>query len=373
MLTAVGLLACAASSAPTQAAETVEYEVFYHHVLRNKTERELTDVVVYLPVPASDDYQRIEGFRVERDGPVHISNRTDAFGTRIKRVAVASIPPKGEAHVGFSCVVKLGPPVRIDLASRAQGTREEIPEEIRELYTRDHPIFGLAAPELRELAVRLLEDHPDPARRASAIHDLVASRLRYAGGGGWDPAPEVLERGSGSCSEFCYLFCALCRATGIPTRFVGASIFPAKSKLPFQDHGNHRWAEAWLPGLGWTPFDPTLDRAKPAKQDFVGTHHGRTLIVTRTGDKSLQLGLSYVGANNRTSEVSRTTWFTWTQGTLARLADAQRLLAEEATRGAAVAALEALVADAPGSRAAREAQALLAGLKRPAAPDGGGR
>jgi hypothetical protein len=157
------------------------------------------------------------------------------------------------------------------------------------------------------------------------------------------------------------VFCALCRATGIPTRFVGASIFPAKSTSPFQDHGHHRWAETWLPGHGWTPFDPTLDRRKPAKQDFVGTHHPRTLIVTRTGDKSLQLGLSYVGSNSHTGETTRRRWFTWTQGTGERLAAAKALL-DHGDERAAAAALRQLLIDCEGSRAAWDAKTLLATL-----------
>lgn len=352
----------APQEAPPRVQRT-EYEVFYHHVVRNKTDRELKDVIVYVPVPESDEYQQVEGFRIERRVPVHISNRTDAFGTRIKRVAVSSLPPGSEVEIGFSCVVRLGPPVRVSLdAPKARqqvaSDLEPVPAAIRDLYLRDHNIFGLADPAIKERADKLLRDYPDPVDRARAIHDLVASTLRYKGGDGWDPAPEVLKRGAGSCSEFAYVFCALCRATGIPTRFVGASIFPRDSKAPFQDHGNHRWAEAYLPARGWVPFDPTLDRAKPAKQDFVGTHHGRTFIVTRTGDKSLQLGLSYVGANSHNGETTRTRWFTWSQGTAARLEAAIKL--RDAGRHAeAERALHEIVKDSPGTRAAWEATGLL--------------
>ena len=146
-----------------------------------------------------------------------------------------------------------------------------------------------------------------------SIH--VASTLRYDAGGGWDSAPEVLERKSGSCSEFSYLFASLCRATGLPTRFVGASIFPARSTAPFEDRGWHRWVEVWLPGRGWVPFDATLDRGRPAKRTFAGTHHGRVLILSRLGARTTQLGLSYLGANTHTGETSRERWFTWEEPT----------------------------------------------------------
>ncbi|MEX2219371.1 MAG: transglutaminase family protein [Phycisphaerales bacterium] len=367
LLIALGIAAAQpATPRPDAAAAGVEYEVFYHHTLRNRTDRELRDVIVYLPVPQSDACQRVEGFRIERNTPVHISNRTDAFGTKIKRVAVASIPPKGEVEVGFSCTVRLSPPAKVNLEpakAAAADALDTIPRDIRDTYTRDHAVFGLGTAIIKDTGARLLREHPNPVHRARAIHDLIASTFKYRSEDGWDPAPEVFQRREGSCSEFSYVFCALCRATGIPTRFVGASICPREPAAadapeggPFQDKGWHRWAEAYLPGHGWVPFDPTLDRGKPAKQGFVGTHHGRTLILTRTGDKSLQLGLSYIGANSHTGETTRARWFTWSRGTGAEL---ERALRPRGSGKPDEAALRALVARWPGTRTALEASRVL--------------
>lgn len=348
---------------PAPPPPRVEYEVVYHHAVRNTTDRELRDVVVYLPVPQSDAYQQVEDFRVERSVPVRISNRTDEFGTKIKRVAIESLPPRGEAEVGFSCTVRLAPPAKVALNTSKPADLDSIPKGIRDTYTRDHRIFGLQTPIIRDAAAKLLKEHPNPVKRAHAIHDLIASTFSYRSGEGWDAAPDVLQRRSGSCSEFSYVFGALCRATGIPTRFVGASICPREPGDAFQDRGHHRWAEAYLTGHGWVPFDATLDRRKPAKQDFVGSHHGRTLIVTRTGDKSLQLGLSYLGSNNHGGEVSRSMSFTWSQGTGATLAEAIKLR-ESGKRTEADAMLRALVEKSPGTRAASEASRLLSKPRR---------
>jgi transglutaminase-like putative cysteine protease len=353
-----------------QAPAPAEYEVFYHHTLKNTTIHELKDVRIYIPVPESDSSQQVFDFRIERTAPVSISNRTDPFGTKLKRLQVASLVPGAEIDVGFSCTVRLPPPPKITpdpAKAAAPDALDQIPADIRALYTRDHPIFGLASEPIRAAAAKLLKDHPNPVDRARAIHDLVASTLKYEAGGGWDPAPAVLERRRGSCSEFCYVFCALCRATGIPTRFTGATIFPAQSKAPFDDRGHHRWAQAYLPGHGWVDFDPTLDAGKPPRQTFVGTHHARTLVLTRTGDKSLQLGLSYLGANSHTGETSRTMRAVWSQGTMATLAQARAAL-DKGDTAAATATLERLTREQPGTRAAAEAQVLLHSLPRPDQP-----
>ncbi len=287
------------------------YRVTYHHAVTNRTKQRLEGVVVYLPVPVSDDYQTVSGFRVLREAPVQISNRSARYGLQVKRLALPPLEPGQRFEVGFAVDVALAEPVAVDLTAPASD--EPIPEAIAADYLGDDPVFGLEHPSIREHSARFQRRHDDPTQRALAIHDFVASTLRYASGDGWDPAPVVLERKSGSCSEFSYLFAALCRGTGLPTRFVGASIFPQRSKAPFEDRGWHRWVEVWLPGRGWVPFDPTLDRGRPAKRAFAGTHHGRVLIVSRLGARTTQLGLTYIGANSKTGETSRARWFTWVE------------------------------------------------------------
>src|SRR5688572_4233570 len=113
------------------ADEAAEYEVFYHHAVRNKTAAALTDVRIYLPVPQSDGHQEVRDFRVETLGnAVRVSNRTDAYGTAIKRIAIARLEPGQEIEVGFSCVVRLSKPAPVRLDRRAPADLKDIPQEI---------------------------------------------------------------------------------------------------------------------------------------------------------------------------------------------------------------------------------------------------
>lgn len=346
-------------------AKQDRYEIVYHHVLRNRTKEPQRDVRVYLTVPPNDAYQTIEGFRVETFGNnVHISNRRDEYGNALKRVAIAEIKPGEEARVGFSCEVVLRPPpVARRLGRKSKKSYADADKGLIDHYTRDHGIFGLETPIIKAKAAVLLREHPDPAGRAVAIHHLIANTFKYKAGGGWDAAPVVLERRSGSCSEFTYVFCALCRATGIPTRMVGASIMPARRRPPFTDRGWHRWPEAYLPDQGWVSFDPTLDRRRK-KPLFVGTHHARTLILTRKGDRSLQLGLSYISSNSHGRQMHRSRYFVWSKKTRARLDKAKALL-EAGHRSKAVRRLKRLVKGYAETRAGIEAARLLKELDEP--------
>ena len=95
----------------------------------------------------------------------------------------------------------------------------------------------------------------DPEAAARAIFAFVRDHVSYR------RAPRrgaqtALEFGQGDCGEYAVLFCALCRAAGIPARPVyGYIAAPAW-------RGWHAWAECWLEGYGWVPVDPNLERER---------------------------------------------------------------------------------------------------------------
>jgi transglutaminase-like putative cysteine protease len=66
-------------------------------------------------------------------------------------------------------------------------------------------------------------------------------------------ACEAFAQKSGVCQDFAQVFIAAARARGIPARYVSG--YYLRSDTEAQEAG-HAWAEAWLPGLGWTGFDP---------------------------------------------------------------------------------------------------------------------
>lgn len=68
-------------------------------------------------------------------------------------------------------------------------------------------------------------------------------------------AAETLALASGACRDITTLFMAACRAQGIPVRF--ASGYQARAETPDGKRHLHAWPEVFLPGHGWTGFDPT--------------------------------------------------------------------------------------------------------------------
>jgi hypothetical protein len=67
-------------------------------------------------------------------------------------------------------------------------------------------------------------------------------------------ATDVLHAKRAECQGHAYLFAALARALGVPTRIVNGIAYSA-------DHGGflyHTWNEAWIAGRGWQPVDATF-------------------------------------------------------------------------------------------------------------------
>jgi hypothetical protein len=103
---------------------------------------------------------------------------------------------------------------------------------------------------IRARAREIVGDETNPYVKAKMIFDWVVNNIRYE-----FPDPEsrgaakAFARRSGDCGEFSVVFCALCRAEGIPARTVTAC-------WPFG--GGHVWAEALIPPYGWVPADTSM-------------------------------------------------------------------------------------------------------------------
>jgi len=89
----------------------------------------------------------------------------------------------------------------------------------------------------------------------------------------------VLKNKIGTCDEFSSLFIALCRSLGIPARYVSGVAY---SNIPeLEGFGNHAWAEAYFPGYGWVPFDPTY-----GEFGFVNPSHIKLKTSADSGNTS---------------------------------------------------------------------------------------
>ena len=100
-----------------------------------------------------------------------------------------------------------------------------------------------------------------------AMNQHIREHFAYAARDeeGTQPPLQTLARGSGSCRDFALLMMEAARRLGVATRFVSGYLYdpaldddrPAGPSVLVGAGSTHAWLQAYLPGAGWVPFDPT--------------------------------------------------------------------------------------------------------------------
>ena len=89
-----------------------------------------------------------------------------------------------------------------------------------------------------------------------AIYEGFTYQARVAEG--VQSAAETITRGIGSCRDYAWLLVMATRNLGFASRFVSGYFHTAGTAL--SDGATHAWTEVYLPGAGWTGYDPTCNR-----------------------------------------------------------------------------------------------------------------
>ena len=136
-------------------------------------------------------------------------------------------------------------------------------------------------------------DETNPYWIMRNIFEYVIDHVKYELVGGWDTAPNVLKRGTGSCSEFSFVFMAMARGAGLPTRFCAGVM--ERGDEASMDDVFHRWTEVYLPGYGWVPVDAsaTASEWQSDRVRAIGSYTNRGLITTVGGGDSEYVGWGY--------------------------------------------------------------------------------
>ena len=124
-------------------------------------------------------------------------------------------------------------------------------------YTQPEQFIESNDPLIVETARSIAGNETNPHILALKIADFVSKHLKYKVQDNEQGAKWALEHGEGDCSEFSYLFTALCRACGIPARVKAGFAF--HSNVEETEFG-HMWAEYYLPNYGWIPVDLTWNQ-----------------------------------------------------------------------------------------------------------------
>ncbi len=263
--------------------------VTFSHEVKVYGEGQLKDMNVYIAIPEDLPQQKIISTTLIPSSYTKVQDRWHQQVAKFNYRNIAS-----EAFL--SSVMK----VEADISEINYyifpdqcGTLDDIPKDIKTLYTANGSKYQTDSPFMQKIAKELKGDQKNPYWIARSIFDYVRNTLEYKLEGGWNTAPVVLQRGTGSCSEYTFSFVGLCRAAGIPARYVGAIV--VRGDDASIDDVFHRWPEVYLPNYGWIPMDPQ-GGDKPMSRDRamnIGHLSNRFLITTQGGGDSEYLGWYY--------------------------------------------------------------------------------
>jgi transglutaminase-like putative cysteine protease len=143
-----------------------------------------------------------------------------------------------------------------------------------------------------DLARKLSEGKGTACEKTRAFYDYVGDNLVYTHNqADWGAQAALGEMGA-DCTEYASLMIALCRASGIPARYVEGLAVPGKETVD-SARTEHAWLEVYLPGSGWVPMDPTMGRFPISREDYFARILPNHIIVTRGRNPSTLRGASY--------------------------------------------------------------------------------
>lgn len=269
--------------------DTRHARVTFTHEMKVYGKGRMTSAQAVIALPVNLPQQKIKSLSLD---PEPSQKSKDRWDQPVAVFEYHDIPTNETARSVMTVETEISG-IRYFIFPDKVGSLQDIPQSIRQRYTANGSKYLTDDPFIRKTAREIVGDETRPYWMARRIFDYVRNQLEYKLEGGWNAAPLVLQRTTGSCSEYTFSFVALCRAAGLPARYVGAIV--VRGDDASLDEVFHRWPEVYLPNYGWLPMDPQGgDKPRPRDRAMhIGNLSNRFLITTIGGGDSQYLGWYY--------------------------------------------------------------------------------
>lgn len=179
-------------------------------------------------------------------------------------------------EIDVSSVVETSSPLLNTLPADAPLsalTRPEVAESFQPYLLSDGPVQ--ITPQIWRTALDLRAERPAVVPVVQTLMHFVHETCKYVPGVTTvsTTTEEFFAKPQGVCQDFTHLLLALCRAIGIPARYVCGYVYDPKRGEVLGSHASHAWCEVWIPGFGWHGLDPTNKRA--TNEAYVASAVGR--------------------------------------------------------------------------------------------------
>ena len=262
------------------------------HYTYPRPARELRHRLVVVPADQHGG-QRLQEYQLQVSTPILSQrNEVDAFGNRIFQIHIAEVAADLDfevwTHVEQS-IQEGAPP----LTPSAQADHYQMPTRLT-----------MADTKLAAVADELRQQYQDPVVLAENINSWTYQAMRYARGvtSVSTTAAEALALGAGLCQDYSHIMLAICRAAGLPARYVSGHLLG--------EGASHAWVEVLVPSaqlgqmeaLALDPTNHCYARHKyitiavgrdygdvsPTTGSFIASSPGRLTVNKRAGLTSVE-------------------------------------------------------------------------------------
>lgn len=240
-------------------------------------------IYIWLPIPPSDDYQKIKNLTVRSAFPYKEVKDTK-YGNRILFIDASNCK---NPEVGLSVTFDVERKERCSFNAVHPGlTNDKDPAANPNLIERflEPSRLAIIDDDIRTLATVITKDQKGDIQKARAIYDYLIQKMEYnkeAPGWGRGDTKRALIVCKGNCSDFHAAFTSLACAAGIPSRFEYGFTIP-----PQASEGNatrHCWVEFYAMPYGWIPIDVSEADKHPELTEYYFGNHDRNRILFSTG------------------------------------------------------------------------------------------
>ncbi|NVJ87416.1 MAG: transglutaminase domain-containing protein [Algoriphagus sp.] len=227
---------------------------------------------IWIPVAASDHYQKVEVLEMKLAGEVQELEDRD-FGNQLVYMELDPIDSGKEIFLSYS-------------VERKEKGPYEAPEPNPELYLASNRLMPTGG-RFEEIAMEVLGSKINDSKliQARALYDYIIDNMRYMkfGDYGRGDSNYACDSKTGNCSEFHSFFISLARSVGIPARFaIGASIPSDRDEGGID--GYHCWAEFYADGKWWPVDISEANKYTALATYYFGRHPANRIELSRGRD-----------------------------------------------------------------------------------------
>lgn len=225
--------------------------------------------------PVEDAHQRRHGFQLGIQPFAEAHQQTDFYGNHVHFFEVSM--PHQELLVEARSLVETRDKPHLEADAHPASMESLVEETLRpELFDFVYPsLFVNFDSDNVQQARDILGEEKDAWQFARAVMNRVHGLFRY------QPAvtnvhttmQQALRLKQGVCQDFAHVMLGLCRAQGLPARYVSGYIYNGPADQLKGAQATHAWVEVWIPGFNWVGLDPTNNH--PADGRYVKAATGR--------------------------------------------------------------------------------------------------